>query len=257
MRRRCFVAGGLGGLAAAVLPAAAAREAAAGPDPALALLSGSRWPGARVTYGFPGAGFRWEYGTRFTAGFVPADETERALLRRVLQEWAAASGGLLGFAEVGPEAAQIRLAVTAASIGTRPDGGPLRAYTFYPGRSVRAGHIWLHAGLRALGYADGRKGGWIMRHEAGHALGLKHPHEGRRRLPADLDHAGNTVMTYRTRRGDPTPGGWPDGLPSYPARLGALDGRAVRILYGRSRAADSAKAGGGRPGREEPVRGQE
>jgi hypothetical protein len=162
MRRRSFVAGGIGALAAASVPATAARAAAVARSvPAAALLSGSRWTGTRITYGFPGAGFRWSYSTRFTAGFVPANETEKALLRRALGEWAVASGALLSFVETGPEAAQIRVAVTASSIGSRPDGGPLRAHTFYPGRAARAGHIWLHVGLRALGYADGRKGGWI------------------------------------------------------------------------------------------------
>ncbi len=252
MGRRSLIAGSFFvALAAAVVPATMARAA----DSAAALLSGHRWPGTRVTYGFPGAGFRFGYATGFTPGFVPANDAERALLRRALREWAAASGGALSFAEAAPEAAQIRLAVTRSSLGRLPGGGPRRGWAYYPGRSAQAGDIWLQVGLRALGYADGRKGGFVVRHEVGHALGLKHPHEGSPRLPAELDHAGNTVMTYRTQRGDPTPGGWPDGLPRYPSRLGALDGRAVRLLYGRPRTAAAAEAvrGPGRDRRDAPV----
>jgi hypothetical protein len=68
-----------------------------------------------------------------------------------------------------------------------------------------------------------------MRHEVGHALGPKHPHQGSPKLPVDLDCARHTVMTYRTYRGDP--GGWPDCLRSYPFALGGLDGQAIRLTH--------------------------
>jgi hypothetical protein len=65
-------------------------------------------------------------------------------------------------------------------------------------------------------------------------------------------------MTYRTRCGDPTPGGWPDGLPFYPYTLGDLDGRAVRLIYA---GAASAGLAGFTPHLERPrhdaPRGQE
>ncbi len=47
-------------------------------------------------------------------------------------------------------------------------------------------------------------------------------------------------MTYRTYCGDPTPGGWPDTLRSYPSRLGDLDGRAVRLSYGSASSGSAA-----------------
>src|SRR3954462_3053103 len=100
--RRSCVAGGLGLLGWMIAPSAAKAW-----DPATALLSGRRWPGTRITYGFPTASFRWEYSTGFTSGFLAANATERALLRKALAEWAAASGGLLHFAEVGPRDAQV------------------------------------------------------------------------------------------------------------------------------------------------------
>jgi serralysin len=249
MDRRSFVTGGLGLLASAAVPASVR---AAG-DPALALLSGSRWRGTVITYGFPGPGFAWEYRTGFTGGFLPASETEKALYRKALGEWAAASGGAVSFVETRPRKAQLRLAVTTASVGTLPDGNPRRGWTYYPGTAASAGDAWLQAGVRALGYADGQKGGFIMRHEIGHALGLKHPHEGSPRLPVALDYAAHTIMTYRTYQGDSTPGGWPDGLPSYPHVLGDLDGRAIRLIYTGSSATVRRP---GLPDRDAPL-GQE
>ena len=200
-------------------------------DPAAALVSGARWRTTVITYGFPAAGFRWEYTTGFTGGFLPANDTEKALYRKALGEWAAASGGAVRFVETTPDKARLRLAVTTARLGTLPNGTPFRGYTYFPGGKARNGDTWLNADLRGFGYADGRKGGWIMRHEIGHALGLKHPHQGSPTLPVALDCAVHTVMTYRTYCGDPTPNGWPDTLKSYPYVLGDLDGRAIRLIY--------------------------
>lgn len=224
MDRRSLLTAGLSALA---MPARAAG------DPALALVSGSNWPAARITYGFPGAGFRWPYSTPYTAGFVPANAVEKALYRTALREWAAASGGAVRFVETSASAAQLRLAVTAGSLGTLPNGKPIRGLTKLPGTAPEAGDTWLQVGLRSIGYADGQRGGWVVRHEIGHALGLKHPHAKPLVLPLALDCAAHTIMTYRTYCGDPTPDGWPDGLASYPRRLGDLDGRAIRLIYAR------------------------
>ena len=233
----------------ALLLGAADPGARADDDPRLALMR-SRWPGTVITYGFPEAGFRWKRAATpaasWAAGFLPANGQEKMLYRRALGEWAAASGGAVRFVETAPEKAQLRLAVTTASMGTLPNGTPYRGWTFLPGSGARAGETWLQVGLRALGYADGQRGGWVIRHEVGHALGLKHPHEGSPRLPVALDCAPHTVMTYRTYCGDPRPDGWPDGLPSYPHALGNLDGAAVRLLYAAPAASVAAWSAAGR-----------
>jgi len=109
----------------------------------------------------------------------------------------------------------------------------MRGLTKLPGTASAAGDTWLHVSLRELGYANGQRGAWVVRHEIGHALGLKHPHEKTPVLAVALDCAEHTIMTYRTYCGDPTPDGWPDGLASYPYVLGDLDGRAVRLIYRR------------------------
>ncbi|HZF95188.1 MAG TPA: matrixin family metalloprotease [Allosphingosinicella sp.] len=53
--------------------------------------------------------------------------------------------------------------------------------------------------LSPIDTAFGAKG--VLLHEIGHALGLKHPHEGPNRLNQLLDNAHNTVMTYENRAG--------------------------------------------------------
>jgi hypothetical protein len=100
----------------------------------------------------------------FTRGFVPANATERALFRKVLQEWAVASDGAVSFVEAHPGTARIRLGITSLSLSTRPDGQPLGGWAYYPVSGARTGGAWLHVALRNLGYADGRKSGWVMRH---------------------------------------------------------------------------------------------
>lgn len=60
-------------------------------------------------------------------------------------------------------------------------------------------------------------------HEIGHAVGLKHPHEGDPILKGKFDKPSNTVMTYE-------PGDFDD--------LGYLDKDAVKHLYGRSQDTD-------------------
>lgn len=56
----------------------------------------------------------------------------------------------------------------------------------------------------------------VILHEIGHALGLEHPHEGDRRLPADLDNGNVTVMSYK----------------DYFPKLGTMDLQAIQALYG-------------------------
>lgn len=56
-------------------------------------------------------------------------------------------------------------------------------------------------------------------HELGHALGMKHPHDGDPVLPDEYDHYENTVMTYT-------------GLGSSYVDLGELDKLTLNYLYG-------------------------
>lgn len=87
------------------------------------------------------------------------------------------------------------------------------AYAFYPGFGESPGDMWFNR-LNFLGgpfgpELDFEKGTWgfkVFLHEFGHAMGLKHPHDGIPRLPPETDVNDFSVMSYRqaTNGGEPT-----------------------------------------------------
>jgi hypothetical protein len=69
---------------------------------------------------------------------------------------------------------------------------------------------------------------YVLLHEIGHALGLKHPFHtspyNRKKLSEADDHSKNTVMSYDNGTSE-----------VYPTKLGPLDKVAIRELYGSSK----------------------
>lgn len=78
-------------------------------------------------------------------------------------------------------------------------------------------------------YQPGSGGFQVLLHEIGHAMGLKHPHDGATRLPGALDNTNNTVMSYNWRGADK-------------ADYQALDRAALQSLYGRAGALKGVEA---------------
>ena len=69
------------------------------------------------------------------------------------------------------------------------------------------------------GMNEGQYGYFVNLHELGHAMGLKHPHDGGITLDHDHDHQDNSVMTYNISS-------------PYATELGAFDLLALQHLYG-------------------------
>lgn len=93
--------------------------------------------------------------------------------------------------------------------------GPAYAYCYYPSSSAVfhvAGDCHFKTSYDRLGdtngfqHGPGYHGYLTLIHELGHALGLKHPHQGTPTLPTADDSTRNTVMSYTTIT--PSPSQW-------------------------------------------------
>lgn len=70
------------------------------------------------------------------------------------------------------------------------------AFAFFPGTAPQSGDSWYNRLNMATDFERGTGSFAILIHELGHAMGLKHPHDGFGRLPESVDNELNTVMSY-------------------------------------------------------------
>jgi Ca2+-binding RTX toxin-like protein len=158
--------------------------------------------------------------------YAGLNTTEKNLARKALKDWSDAAG--VRFVEVEAGKGDIALGkinFDGLTLGGE-DYGPFAGFASYPMRSVSdddpnwgatsfslpvAGDIFLNS---KLGTAT-RK---TIAHEIGHAIGLKHPHDGPTTLAKDLDNTGNTVMSYN--------------FTDTSGNLGRFDKQAAAAIYG-------------------------
>lgn len=167
------------------------------------LLTGDAWVGT-ITYAFPtwrgsyGYGFENYYG--FTS--ISAAQAKTALFAMEQSYGSAANDGFSveGFTNASFKAGSASTATIRFAQSWLPD----TAYAYLPALDASGGDIWF--GTAYAGTADdyrkpvaGNYAWHTLLHELGHALGLKHGHEGDvyGASPARYDSIEYSIMTYR------------------------------------------------------------
>ena len=182
-----------------------------------ALMSGAFWTTTTITYSFyeDDVFHGTYYGTEAVSEVSDAVKTNA----RAIMAWYGTMMNLT-FVEVSEASGsfgQIRFMRSTA---------PSYAYAYYPSSgSNLGGDVHLNPSYDRLGdtngfqHPAGEHGYTTIIHEVGHALGLKHPHDGSPNLPSAQDNHTNTVMSY----------GFPGESPGTPM---GYDVMALQYLYG-------------------------
>jgi Ca2+-binding RTX toxin-like protein len=201
-----------------------------------ALLSGASWNGdgvtgrpAFITFSFDNAAADHyppdEFPAAFLASFQAFTAAEQTIAREALKAWGDASG--ITFIEVPAGQGDIRFGTYDFTLAAE-DHQDAAAFGAYPSVYMNE---WFGVSLPFGGdiFVDrGFANFEILAHEIGHALGLKHPHDGDVTLDKAIDDLSHTVMTYNFTGGPAT-------------GLGSLDILAIQHIYGLN-AADGTQA---------------
>lgn len=150
-----------------------------------------------------------------------ADGTLRAAVRDAAARAETAAG--VRFVPVEASAdAMVRIAYNAD-----PDGW---SWATYPRSSAEAPDVAADIAMNPHygRYGPGSSGFQVLLHELGHAMGLKHPHDGADNLPNRFDDTSHTLMSYRWRG-------------TLKADYQALDRDALAALYGAPDALDGVR----------------
>ncbi|WP_284734692.1 M10 family metallopeptidase C-terminal domain-containing protein, partial [Sphingosinicella terrae] len=189
-----------------------------------AMLSGYRWSASRLTYGFTTSGSQYadgDWAEEISAGMAALSGQQQGAVRTALGQVSNFTNLSFGQA-ANPGLADLRFALSNL---------PETAYAIYPGPGM-GGDSWYNR----TDYADPVVGNYewtAFLHEAGHALGLKHPHE----IPAvsaGRDLLAYTVMSYRSYGGAPVDetGGYTNETWGYAQTYMMLDIAALQRMYG-------------------------
>lgn len=195
------------------------------------LLSGSRWGGGTVTYSFPTAANLYEGSysddNEPQNAFMSAPEAVRVATRAALNLVSQYTN--LITTEVAP--------TINADIRSAFSGDPSTAWGYYPGNGAAAGDVWYGRIYPELQNPIRGQYAWAtVLHELGHALGLKHGHEGEgvanTALQSNFDQMAFSLMTYRSYAGASLTGGFTNELNGYAQTYMIYDIAALQTMYG-------------------------
>lgn len=172
------------------------------------LLAGAKWgseaPGTatEISYSFPSGEAYWNYTREVSAGWYGLSSAQKQVFIQALQSWSDVA--TITFTEVADTETYGDMRV-AYSYAVEDDSS---AYAYLPGGGLvdsegvitpddENGDIWLHPST--TDFSTSGDGMHTLRHEIGHALGLKHSFEAEGDFPtldSEKDHTGYTVMSY-------------------------------------------------------------
>jgi Ca2+-binding RTX toxin-like protein len=194
-----------------------------------ALLMGIRWDAGSLTYSFPASSLAYEAiygGGEPGSGFMPLNQVQTAAANKAFAMIAFVTN--LDFLEVQEDAAHhAELRLAGASI-------PAAAWAYSPGEAGYSGDAWFRTA--SASFADMRPGGYgfyVVMHEIGHSLGLKHGHDTGvfGAMTPDQDSMEYSAMTYRSYVG--AAGRYMENEPwGYAQSLMMYDIAALQHMYG-------------------------
>lgn len=189
------------------------------------ILCGRRWVSHDLTLSFPDTSVTYTDYTdqSLISTFQPIlTKQKQAFLNAVNELETICNIDLTQITESSTSKANIRVACspnTVAGMSYNPDGTP------------EAGDVWFNPTRSTMiDPVPGGYGFFIMMHELGHSVGLKHAHEGTA-VPSDHEHVSYTVMSYRSYENAPT-GGYTNMTWGYPRTYMLEDIAALQYLYG-------------------------
>jgi hypothetical protein len=151
----------------------------------------------------------------FVDSFRKFSAHDKKLTQQALDQWEKASG--IVFLQVKPGEGDIAFGKYDFNLN---GSGQYAGYAYYPVQiaSSYGSYKWQQGGDVFIN-TQVQNSMYLMLHEIGHALGLKHPFECNPILAPSLDNGANTVMSYDA---------------PYGSKLGRFDKQAISYVYGNS-----------------------